>query len=47
MLKALLISLAALVTFDAVAWQSRFRSALVSDVVIAAAQIEALDWDWG
>lgn len=47
MLKALLVSLAALVTFDAVAWDSRYRSALVTDVVIAVAQIEALDWSWG
>ena len=47
MLKALLISLAVLVTFDAVAWQSRYRVALLGDVVLAASEIESLDWSWG
>lgn len=47
MLKAMLISLAALVTFDAVAWQSQYRVALLGDIVFAASEIESLDWSWG
>ena len=46
MLKAVLISLAALVSFDAAAWQSQVRTKLVYDARLAIAQIKSLDWTW-
>lgn len=46
MLKAVLISLAALVTFDAVAWESRVREELVRELVFTIARVQALDWSW-
>lgn len=47
MLKALLISLATFVSFDAVAWHSAIRQELVREAGVAIAQLEQLDWSWG
>lgn len=46
MLKALLVSLAALICFDAVAWQSAVRQAVLFQASIAIAEIKANDWTW-
>ncbi len=46
MFKALLISLATLVSFDAVAWQSAVRHELVREAGIAFTQLAELDWSW-
>lgn len=46
MLKALLISLAALISFDAVAWDSAVRMALLRQATIAVHEAESLDWTW-
>lgn len=47
MVKAVLISLAALVSFDAVAWHSAMREQIVRQTSDAIAGIVALDWNWG
>ena len=47
MLKALLISLATLVSFDAVAWQSAMRQELVRAANVAWSQAASQDWSWG
>jgi hypothetical protein len=47
MLKAVLISLATLVSFDAVAWDSAVRAALMREARSAVVQIESLSWRWG
>ncbi len=47
MIKAFLIALAALTTFDAVAWQGYFRTEFVRQVGVAAAVVGELDWSWG
>ncbi len=47
MIKAFLIALAALTTFDAVAWQGYFRTEFSRQVAIAATEIVELDWSWG
>jgi hypothetical protein len=47
MFKAVLISLATLVSFDAVAWNSAVRAALMHEARSAVVQIESLSWRWG
>jgi hypothetical protein len=47
MFKAILISLATLVSFDAVAWESMIRKELVREAGVAASEFAALDWSWG
>ncbi len=47
MIKAFLIAVAALTTFDAVAWQGHFRVEFSRQVGIAAAKVAELDWSWG
>ncbi len=46
-LKAFLISLATLITFDAVAWQGTVRTETVRQLGIAAQVVGDLDWTWG
>ena len=46
MLKALLVSLAAFISFDAVAWDSAMRVTLLRQATNAVAEVEALDWTW-
>ncbi len=47
MLKAFLISLATLITFDAVAWQGTVRTETVRQLGIAAQVYVDHDWTWG
>jgi hypothetical protein len=47
MFKALLISLATLISYDAVAWQSSVRHELVRAAAKALSYVAALDWSWG
>jgi hypothetical protein len=47
MLKALLIALASLVSFDAVAWQGALRHEVVHDLLVAVSEVSALNWNWG
>ena len=46
MIRATLIALAVLTTFDAVAWQGYWRTELFRQFGIAASQIGDLDWTW-
>lgn len=45
-MKAMLISLAALTVFDAVAWHSAIRARIIGEAIRAAQMIAALDWSW-
>jgi hypothetical protein len=47
MLKALLIALASLVSFDALAWHRALRTELVREASTAVSEIMKLDWRWG
>ncbi len=47
MLKAFLISLAAFVSFDAVAWQGAIRMEVTRQFAIAWIEVQELDWSWG
>ena len=46
-MKAFLIALAVMITFDAVAWHGAVRETLVHQAVIAATEFDDLDWSWG
>jgi hypothetical protein len=45
-MKALLISVATLVVFDAAAWHGALRTALIGQAFAFAATIGGLDWSW-
>jgi hypothetical protein len=47
MLKAFLVAVATLVSFDAVAWQSAIRHELVREASGAISDLALLDWTWG
>ena len=46
-LKAVLISIAAFVSFDAIAWHGALRVETARQVGIAVQEVEDLDWSWG
>lgn len=44
MLKPILIALASLTSFDAIAWHSRYRAEVVGQVRVAVQEIKELRW---
>jgi hypothetical protein len=46
MVKSLLIGIASLVSFDAVAWHGALRTELVREAFAAVSEIRNLDWTW-